>query len=138
MSQNDYRQFRIFCIKGLPMNPLQLGQQEEIFWCTFPRNSQYDAKWYQNLWCKRTRTNYCLNIYSIKIKFRKKAIYKRSCKKYHKCNINFMFDVLYKIEKEKGDQRIFGKYLIIYLHISKNQSYKSHNNLSYTNLLCIS
>ena len=24
------------------MNPLQLGQQEEIFWCTFPRNSQYD------------------------------------------------------------------------------------------------
>ena len=36
-----------------------------------------------------------------------------------------MIDVLYKIEKEKGDQSIFGKYFFIYLHISKKQSYKS-------------
>ena len=57
------------------MNPLQLGQQEEMFWCTFTRNSQFDAKWCQNLWCKRTRTNYCLNIYSIKIKFPGKKQY---------------------------------------------------------------
>ena len=49
-----------------------------------------------------------------------------------------MLDIVNEIEKGKGEQSIFGKYLFIYLHISNNPFYKSHNSLSYTNLLCIS
>ena len=103
--------FGTLCIRGLPVNPLQLSQQQEILWWM-------DISQNLSIWCKiiskftvqRNWNQFFLIYLHPKNEVsQKNATYKCSSKKYHKYSINLMLDVLYKTIKEKNTKTFLEK-----------------------------